>query len=41
MDCPGALRLAPWFTSDRLARWRNLAFGLLFVGLVSVLAARS
>jgi homoserine/homoserine lactone efflux protein len=27
-----AARLAPWFASERLARWRNLAFGLLFVG---------
>jgi homoserine/homoserine lactone efflux protein len=27
-----AARLAPWFESERLAHWRNLAFGMLFVG---------
>jgi homoserine/homoserine lactone efflux protein len=27
-----AARLAPWFESERLARGRNLAFGLLFIG---------
>lgn len=27
-----AAHLAPWFESERLTRWRSLAFGMLFAG---------